>query len=569
MSAGRLLACAACFAALLCLSLTPCGGQARVRPPEKRRPRLAVLVVFDQMRGDYLVRWRDLFEKDGFRRLTDGGAWYQDCHYPYANTMTGPGHATISTGCSPDVHGIVANDWYDLAEHRPAYCVGSPRHEQVPPPTKPGKAKGSAAPTRLLAPTIADALKLATHGKGKVVALSLKDRASVLPGGASKPDAVYWVDREGRLVTSTYYRASVHPWARQLNSSGLAMKWMGKKWERLRKDLDYDKHAGPDDAEGEADKAPFTRTFPHLLDGGPKKDKSVYLGALATSPFGNDLLLEAVRRAVEGEKLGRGDEPDFLSISFSSNDLVGHAWGPDSHEVLDITLRSDLIVRDLLKMLDDKVGKGNYVLVLTADHGICPLPEASSKKGRDAKRISPKLLFGSAQAMLDRKWPAKGGEEGGPWIESAGSTMVYFSRPELKSRGVKLEDAARELAKWLPTQPGIQAAYTAEQMKGKLPPKDQLARQVQRSFYPARSGDVLFASKPYYLIGSYRTGTNHGTPHPYDTHAPLVVYGAGVKPGVRKERVSPEAAAVILAAGLGIKPPAKAAVKVPAGLFTE
>jgi hypothetical protein len=569
MSAGRLFANALfCVAALLCLSLTSWGERALALPAEGK-PRLAVLVVFDQMRGDYLIRWRDLFEKDGFRRLTDGGAWYQNCHYPYANTMTGPGHATVATGCSPDVHGIVANDWFDLKLGEPLYCAASVRHEQVPPPLKATRAKGSSAPVSLLAPTIGDALKLATGGKGKVVALSLKDRASVLPAGHSKPDAVLWVDREGRLVTSTYYRTTLHPWARELNSSGLATRWMGKKWERLRKDVDYDKHAGPDDVIGEVGKGGLTRTFPHLLDGGPKKEKSVYLATLAASPFGNDVLLEAAGKAIDGEKLGQRGEQDLLSISFSSNDIVGHAWGPDSHEVLDVTLRSDLIVRDLLKMLDAKVGKGKYIVVVTADHGICPLPEVSRKKGRDAKRVPTKPIFKAAEAMLNRKWPARAGQEGGGFIEATVSNMVYYNRAELKQRGVKVEDAARELAKWLPTQPGIQAAYTAEQLKGKIDAKDRIGRAVQRSFHAGRSGDVSIVQKPFYLLASALAGTTHGTPHEYDTHVPLVVYGAGVKAGVRKERVSPEAAAVILAAGLGIKPPAKAAVKVPAGLFGE
>jgi hypothetical protein len=171
--------------------------------------------------------------------------------------------------------------------------------------------------------------------------------------------------------------------------------------------------------------------------------------------------------------------------------------------------------------------------------------------------------------MLNKKWPARAGEEGGGFIEAAISNMVYFDRDELKRRGVKVEDAARELAKWLPTQPGIQAAYTAEQLKGKIEPKDRIGRAVQRSFHEGRSGDVSLVQKPYYLLGSALTGTTHGTPHDYDTHVPLVVYGPGVKACVRKERVSPEAAAVILAAGLGIKPPAKAVVKVPAGLFGE
>jgi predicted AlkP superfamily pyrophosphatase or phosphodiesterase len=542
------------------------GSDAAANPPQK--PRLVVLVVIDQFRGDYLQRWGDLFEKGGFERLMSEGAWFQNCHYPYANTMTGPGHATLATGCWPATHGIVANDWYERRAGK-VYCASLPRYEQVPPASDKKKdEKAGAAPGRLLAPTVADALKEATKGKARVVALSLKDRSSVLPGGRN-PDVCYWVDNEGRFVTSTYYRDSPHSWVTDLNRSGIPDRWHGRSWERLRDNVDYVKRAGIDDGPGEGKGSKQGRTFPHPFDGGPKRLKKDYHAAVANSPFGNELLLEATRRAIDAEHLGMRDTPDLLSVSFSSNDLVGHTWGPDSQEVLDTTLRTDLIIKELLKLLDEKVGKGSWTLVLSADHGICPLPEASRVAGRYAQRIDPGPLFKNAEAYLDKMFgEVKRKKDGtGGWIESNLSNMVYFNRKLLSARKVKQADAETVLARWFVEQPGIQAAYTRTQLLAGDFGLDAIGKQVRASFRPERSGDVMLVVKPYCLLTKELTGTTHGSPHEYDTHVPLVVYGPGVKAGIRRDRVSPEAAAVILASALAIDPPAQARVVVPEGLF--
>jgi hypothetical protein len=551
--------------------------------PTPKKPRLAVLIYFDQMRGDFLSRWADLYEKDGFRRLTGDGAWFVDCHYSYANTITGPGHATVATGCTPDIHGIVVNEWYDLKAGKMQYCAGSERYRQVPPPlpAPPSKDKAeekkeatSATPEWLLAPTIGDAIKAATGGKGKVVALSLKDRSAVLPAG-KRPDAVYWVDKDGRWVTSTYYRDKVHGWVDEMNRSTLGYSWLNTKWTRLRPDLDYAKYSGPDDSPGEDKGSSQGVTFPHPFDGGSKKVLTTYFAQVANSPAGNELLLEGAKRAVVAEKLGQDEHPDLLSISFSSNDLVGHCWGPDSQEVLDITLRSDLIIRDLLRFLDEKVGKGNYVLALSADHGSCPLPEAARARGHKAARVAPETVFGAAETFLSERFPSREVAAAPPkakaktkWFAKTGTNMAYFNRAVLKQRGTTVAEASRETVKWLVKQPTVQAAYASEDLPEAT---DAIGQAVRRGFLASRSGDVTVVLKPYHYFADAKklTGTTHGSPHPYDTHVPLVAFGPGLKAGVRKERVTPELAAVILAAGLGIEPPAKATAKVPAGLFGE
>ena len=346
------------------------------------KPKLVVLVVFDQMRGDYVVKWHDLFGEGGFKRLKSAGAWFDACHYPYANTMTGPGHSSMLTGCCADAHGIVGNEWYDANRSLVVNCSESDRYTRVPAPAKKAdptpdepkkdkdepkeevikktkKEKGSGSPDRILAPTVADALKAATGGKGKVMGLSFKDRSAVLPCGP-KADAVYWFDgTDGLVVTSTFYREAVHDWVGAFNESRVADKWFGKDWAKLRDDIDYETYSGPDDAAGEGKGFKQGVAFPHPTDGGAKKLGRGYYEALYNSPYGNDLLLELVKAGVKGMDLGKDDVPDLLSVSFSSNDMIGHTWGPDSQEVLDVTLRRTGRWPSCWRSSTRKWGRGN------------------------------------------------------------------------------------------------------------------------------------------------------------------------------------------------------------------
>jgi hypothetical protein len=529
-------------------------------------PRLAVLVYFDQLRGDYLTRWDTLFGDGGFHRLEKDGAWFPNCHYPYSDTVTAVGHASVATGCSPQTHGIIANDWYDRAAGSSVYCVSSERYERVPPRRRIDKKLLGVSPERLLAPTLADALKEATGGEGRVVSLSLKDRSAVLPGG-QRPDACYWQDTlSGQFVTSTYYRDRLHPWVADFNRSGAVDAWMGQTWTHRRSDLDYEKYSGPDDGAGEGTLL-FGRTFPHALGGSLFPLKAAYYGALYNSPFGNDVLLELARRAIEGEKLGRRETPDLLCLSFSSNDAIGHCWGPDSQEVLDVTLRSDEIIKQLLICLDRQVGKGRYVLALTADHGVCPLPEAARQRGEDAARIDPTILLARAEVFLSETFAVPAEEM--RWVEAVAGPWLYLNRGLLSRHHLKQAEVETALAAWLKKQEGVQNAYTRSQLLAGVAADDVVGQRVRQSFYPERSGDVRLIEKPYHLMTTRLTGTNHGTPHAYDTHVPLLVYGAGVRPGVRREQIAPQAAAVILARALAIKPPAKATARVPVSLFTS
>jgi predicted AlkP superfamily pyrophosphatase or phosphodiesterase len=527
------------------------------------RPRLAVIVVFDQMRGDYLVKWQELFGQGGFRRLQEEGAWFRNCHYPYAFTWTAAGHTSLSTGCSPDRHGVIGNEWYDRGRGEIVSAVRNDRYEQVPAPG--GKNKGGAAPTFRLEPTLGDVILHVTDGNGKVVSISIKDRSAILLA-ALRAQAVYWLDsKSGDFVTSTYYRDRLHPWIAEFNRDRPTDRWFGKDWTLFRPDLDYVKFSGPDDAEGEGVGYKQGRAFPHPMTGGLEKAGRNYYDALTCSPMGNELLLELAKRAIDAERLGQRDTADLLCLSFSSNDLIGHVWGPDSQEVLDVTLRSDLIVKGLLDHLDAKVGKGKYVLAVSADHGICPIPEVAVTKGLKAGRVPANLLSSRASGYLQQTFGND--RPGAAWVEKVVDGWIYLNRGVIQAHGQEPTRVERALADWLMKQEGIDKVYTRSELRDMAAKGDPLREQVRKSFYADRSGDVGVVLRPYWLMESkYRTGTTHGSPHLYDTHVPLLFYGPGIRSGVFEERVTPQALPVVLARTLGIRAPAGAAVPLPKSL---
>jgi len=532
-------------------------------------PRLVVLVVFDQLRGDYLSRWEDLYGKKGFRRLMDEGAWFTNCHYPYALTLTGAGHASFLTGCSGNKNGIVSNEWYDVKKKEEVNCAEHGDFQRVPAlprsDTPPKRKPYSVSPENLRAQTLGEVLKK-QHKEAKVVAVALKDRSAVLPGGM-RPDGCYWFDTvDGQFVTSSFYQPQLPGWVMKFNQSQYVDRWFGKDWVRLKPELNYDRYSGPDDGAGEGIGVAQGRTFPHPTNGDLKKPGQAYYEALTNTPFGNDLLLEFTRKAIESEKLGADEVPDLLSISFSSNDLIGHTWGPDSHEVLDVTLRSDLIVEELLRLLDDKVGKGKYVLALTSDHGVCPMPEALRRQKKEGGRILQRLFVEVANQFVQETFGDETDKE--RWVLDGMNGWITLNEPLIKERKLDLTTVEKAVVKWANKQYEIQSVYTKDDVTGNKK-GDELLDRIRLSYQADRCGHVIVIFRPYFYTWRSLTGTTHGSPHPYDTHVPLLVYGAGVQKGKRNELVTPQSIAAILAKPLGIKPPEKAEHGVPEKLFAE
>jgi predicted AlkP superfamily pyrophosphatase or phosphodiesterase len=541
-------------------------GASRTRPapPPESQPKikLAVLVVFDQMRGDYPARWMHLYGAGGFRRLADEAAWFTDCHYPYGVTTTGPGHASMLTGTCPDKHGIVNNNWRQNGKD--VYCAASPAYRLAPPVPGVAKQPDGGTPDWLLSETVADVLKRA-RPRSKVFGLSLKDRSAILPTGKA-PDGAFWFD--GRLVTSTYYTEKlgrrVPAWA----ATGDADTWFGRPWTRFRPDLDYEIDSGPDDEKGEGAGTKQGRTFPHPTTGGLGRPGKEYYNALAYSPFGNDFVLNLAKKCIAAENIGQDDVPDLLVVSFSSNDLIGHTWGPDSQEVLDVTLRTDALLADLMKHLDAKVGKGSYLLGLTADHGICPMPEVSRMKGREAQRVNLYPIRERAEAFLKERFGDKPAKAKSTWIEAVSFPWVYVNQKWVAQSGFTREEVAVSLSKFLNGQPELARAFSRFD-----PPRDELQRRMMRSFHPARSGDVCVVLRPWDLPMEKKpgdvtpaTGTTHGSPYFYDSHVPLIVMGPGIPGGSRQEHVTPQALAAIFSRALGVPSPKDAEFPVPATL---
>ena len=406
-------------------------------------------------------------------------------------------------------------------------------------------------------------------GEGaRVFGLSLKDRSAVLPTGR-RPNGAFWFTT--RFVTSTYYTDRLDrpfpAWVTAFNESHLSDQWFARDWTRFRPDLDYAANSGTDNGPGEGAGSKQGKTFPHPTTGGLKAPGKEYYTALANSPFGNELLLEFAKRCVVEEKLGADDVPDLLTVSFSSNDLIGHTWGPDSQEVLDVTLRSDAIMAELLRFLDATVGRDGYAVALTADHGVCPLPESPAGQARGARRVDLTAL----QAGMEKHLAAAFGGPAGPkgakatgWVEAVSFPWVYLNDRLIASKGKTREEVARRLADYLGSQPDFGRVFTRADIAAGT---DALTQQVRKSYHPDRSGDVYVLLRPFDLPGKAgATGTTHGTPYGYDTWVPLLAYGPGVPGGRRDEPVTPQAAAAILARFLGVPAPDGAEYGVPATL---
>jgi hypothetical protein len=539
---------------LLGLLVAPLMAEEKPAPP-----RLAVVVVVDQMRADYLVRFRPYFGEGGFKRLLEGGADYQNCHYRHAVTKTAPGHATILSGVHAEVHGIIANEWLDRAtliqgnavEDAESPLVGlAPRMDRYPNAIL--AAKAGRSPRNFLGTTVGDRLKARYGAAAKVLGVADKDRSAILPAGA-KADGAYWTE-EGIFVTSTYYRPALPEWVAEFNARRNAAHYFDRTWDRLLDESVYNTVQGPDDAPGEEASAGLAATLPKRVVGKGDPAGGTFLTAFDRTPWNNELVAEMAMRGLEAEQLGRDDIPDLLTVGFSQPDTMGHTYGPDSHEVMDSYLRLDRILAGFFGFLDAKVGAGRWTIVLTADHGVAPLPERiQAERGATAAgRIDGRELDDRVKGALDSAF----GPLAEPLFWAVRDNSGYHVNPKaLEAKNLSLDRVTTELAAALLRHPGIAAAYTRPQLTA-TGPLDKWGEMVRRSYFPARSADVLLVEKPYYQLRAQ--GTTHGTPHNYDTHVPQVWFGAGVPPGVHSEQVGVDDIAPTLAALLGVDPPPEA-----------
>lgn len=521
-------------------------------------PRLAVVISVDQMRGDYLERFAPYFGEGGFRRFRDG-TWFEQCFYRHAVTKTGPGHSVMLTGVHADVHGIIANDWrlrtwpaveeVNCVEDREAALVGLPPRA-VRSPGGRLEAKSGRSPRQLLAPTVGDRLKERFGACAKVFAVGGKDRSAILMGGR-RADGAYWTG-EGRVVTSTYYRSTLPPYLEAFNAEQHVAKRFGDTWDRLLDPAVYETVQGADDAPGEADKYGLARTFPKRVDGGRAEISPDFLEAFDHTPWSNDLIADLARAVMVNENLGEDDgAPDLLLIAFSQPDKIGHAYGPDSHEVMDSFVRLDRTLAELFAFIDRRVGLAHCVFVLTADHGVAPLPERQQAVGVPAGRVRGAELDRAVFAALDARFGPL--EPGLRWAARDG--LGYHVNPAASAaRDLTPEVVAAQIAAALRSVPEVAAAFTREEMLADRP-AGEIAEAMRLSYHRERSPDVVCVLKPFFMDRSEPTGTTHGQPYAYDQHVPLAWFGAGIAPARRAERVGVDDLAPTLAALLGVPAP--------------
>lgn len=516
-------------------------------------PRLVVVVSIDQFPHDYLVRMRDGFSPtDGlFLELLDRGAVFTNCHHAHAMTYTAPGHSVMLTGAYPSSSGIIDNDWFDRRSGKSVYCVA----DDSAPLVGAVDAGEGISPRNLGVDTVGDVLKLATGGSAKVFGVALKDRGAVLMAG-HLADAAFWFDAaSGNWVTSTYYRRDLPGYLRVYNESGAARQYAAQTWELLLPEKRY--HLPyPDDSPFETNVAPLGRAFPHRLPDAADKN---YYRAMPTSPFGNEMTLAVARLVVQHEQLGRHELPDLLCVSLSSNDYVGHAYGPHSLEVQDMTFRTDRQLRAFARFIEEHLAGSPWVLAITSDHGVGPVPEYARQLGLPAAR-NP---LGDLKALGERLEALLSGHFGSlaqnkRYVQRMEDRMVYLTRELPELAGNRLLEAQRLVRDALLAEPAVTAAYTREHLLAGVD-ATPLGRSFSLAFHPGRSGDVLFATAPYTISGS--AAATHGSPWQYDTHVALLIHGHGVRGGHVDRRVSPAHLAPTVARLLGINPPAGCAVE--------
>lgn len=540
------------FAPALCLILaltnllsTSAAAQQRRRaanaPPNSAKPvRLVVGIVIDQFRYDYLTRFHDQFGEGGFKRLLSGGAVFTNANYIHTPTFTACGHATFMSGATPAMNGVIGNEWFDRESGSRVTSVSDSKVKLLGGP----EGASGMSPSKLIGSTIGDELKLATAGQAKVISVSFKDRSAILPAG-KRPNGAYWFNASaGALVSSTYYFDDLPEWVKKFNREMRPDRFFGKRWERLLPESAYQRST--------ADDMPYEKNaagnkFPYTITGGEEIPGKGFYSQFEYTPFANDYLIDFAKAAIESEHLGADDTTDLLTISFSANDLVGHVYGPYSHEVQDITLRTDRTLAELLNYLDRKIGLDRVVIALTADHGVAPVPEHARQYGLGG-RIEPKSVTDAVENALDKSF----GEE--KWVLAFYNGNIYLDEAVIERRKIAVEEAERVASQTVVKIDGVAECFTRSQILSGRLPQTKIARSVANGFHAQRNGNMVVVPQPFFFIAE-SSATTHGTPYVYDTHVPMIFYGAGIAAGTYYEDSSPADIAPTLAALLKIEIP--------------
>lgn len=494
------------------------GAQAPAIPPaDAPAIRLVLLVAADQFRYDYLTRFRHAY-RHGFDTLLTRGAVFTDAHLEHANTVTAVGHSTMLTGAVPAVSGIIGNSWFDRTTGGSVTSVSDPSSQMV------GATGEASSPHRLLVSTIGDEVRIAsqTATAPRAVGLSFKDRSAILPLGRTA-DAAYWFDNaSGTFVTSTWYRPDLPEWVSAFNARRLSESYAGRRWELPVEGGGIDMPQEP----------------------GLRLNEAVY-----TSPFGNEILLALAKDALAYERLGQRGTTDLFTVSFSSNDAVGHRYGPDSPHVRDMSVRTDAIIGELLDEVDRLVGLSRTLVIFTTDHGVAPVPEY----GRELRLPGGRFAGASVNDAVQQALTARFGRA--EWLAAGGSSL-YLNHAVIANKKLDPVEVRRVAAAAAATVPHVARVFTREDLLDTAVPADPISRRVARSYHAQRSGDLEIVLDPYWIRGS--SGTTHGSPYTYDAHIPLILMGPGVVPGHYAQKAAMNDLAPTLATLLGTASPSGA-----------
>lgn len=475
------------------------------------RPKLVVGIVVDQLRDEYLYRFYDQFTDEGFRKLLTDGFYYSNMHYSYMPTYTAPGHATIYTGATPNVHGIVGNYWYHRGLESEIYCTLDDSCEIIG-----GDGRGMSA-RRLLSTTITDEVKMSTNEKAKVIGVSIKDRGAILPAG-HMGDAAYWLSGEATFISSDYYRNSLPDWVIDFNDQNNAAKYIQQAWE-LEPNVDYGASL-PDDSEYESRLGGKDKpVFPYDLTSFVRQGG---LNSIRITPFGNNLVIDFAKEAIENEKMGEDDVMDFLAISFSSTDYIGHAMGPRSMEIQDTYIKLDKLIAQFLKYLDREIGEGNYLVFLSSDHGAGEVPGYLADRKFEVTNLDNKDVVSELVRFSIEQY-------GQNIIKEYSNFNLFLNQELVQSLKLNTSEVLEEILGFLYEQDYVKRVYTVEQILNQSG-HDQYLSMIFNGFDPRQCGDLVVLYQPGYM--DYKnTGTTHGSAYAYDTHVPLIWYGWKVTPG--------------------------------------
>ncbi len=516
------------------------GAQNPASTPAASRLRLVVVISIDQMRPDYLERFKPLL-KSGLKTLSERGAVFSNARYRHANCETGPGHSVILSGRNGYESGIIANGWFDAPLGRAVNVVDDPTVVPI------GGTGRGASPAHFIGFTLGDFLKKADP-RAKVVGVALKDRAATLMAGP-RADAAYWYEGgNGRFITSSYYMKSAPAWLDAFNNRRLPDVYGAKPWTRLLDESVYRKYAGEDHVPTEADLK--DTVFPHPVAGSPGSE--AFYGAFRRTPYADELTVDLALAAIDAHGLGADPVTDILALGLSASDYIGHSFGPDSHEMLDQMLRLDLVLERLFREIGTRVGEEGALFVLTSDHSVMPLVETLQKQGVKASRVKPADLQEAGMTAIEQRFPGKKG-----LIASYMAPDFYLDLAAIERQGLRREDVERTLGDALLATGFVAKIYTARSFAGERPSvtEDPYYDAVRRSYFGSRSPHVIARLKEYmYLTGS-AGGTGHGSAYEYDRHVPVIFLGPGIRPGTYESDAAPEDIAPTLGMMLGVDYP--------------